>query len=149
MSQIEIHATTVIGVIRNGKAALGSDGQVTLGNTVMKSNAKKVRKLYNGQVIAGFAGSTSDALTLFEKFEAKLDEYRGPRLDRGGHPSEGTCGCRHAVEPHRRIRNPDVCIRVRTRCQDRRRVRRLLATHLRRHTLRTCRIKFPCHRRHP
>lgn len=77
MSQIEIHATTVIGVIRNGKAALGSDGQVTLGNTVMKSNAKKVRKLYNGQVIAGFAGSTSDALTLFEKFEAKLDEYRG------------------------------------------------------------------------
>ena len=71
------HATTVIGVVRNGKAALGSDGQVTFGNTVMKSNAKKVRKLYNGQVIAGFAGSTSDALTLFEKFEAKLDEFRG------------------------------------------------------------------------
>ncbi|HYM19393.1 MAG TPA: ATP-dependent protease subunit HslV [Candidatus Kapabacteria bacterium] len=71
------HATTVIGVVRAGKAALGSDGQVTLGNTVMKSNAKKVRKLYNGQVIAGFAGSTSDALTLFEKFDAKLDEFRG------------------------------------------------------------------------
>jgi ATP-dependent HslUV protease subunit HslV len=77
MSTIQIHATTVIGVVRNGKAALGSDGQVTMGNTVMKANAKKVRKLYNGQVIAGFAGSTSDALTLFEKFEAKLEEFRG------------------------------------------------------------------------
>jgi ATP-dependent HslUV protease subunit HslV len=77
MNPITIHATTVIGVVRGGKAALGSDGQVTFGNTVMKSNAKKVRKLYNGQVIAGFAGSTSDALTLFEKFEAKLDEFRG------------------------------------------------------------------------
>jgi ATP-dependent HslUV protease subunit HslV len=77
MSTIQIHATTVIGVVRDGKAALGSDGQVTMGNTVMKANAKKVRKLYNGQVIAGFAGSTSDALTLFEKFEAKLEEFRG------------------------------------------------------------------------
>jgi len=77
MSTIQIHATTVIGVVRNGKAALGSDGQVTMGNTVMKANAKKVRKLYNGKVIAGFAGSTSDALTLFEKFEAKLEEFRG------------------------------------------------------------------------
>ncbi len=74
---LSIHATTVIGVVRDGKAALGSDGQVTFGNTVMKSNARKVRRLYNGQVIAGFAGSTSDALTLFEKFEAKLDEFRG------------------------------------------------------------------------
>jgi ATP-dependent HslUV protease subunit HslV len=78
MSNIpQLHATTVIGVVRNGKAALGSDGQVTFGNTVMKGNAKKVRKLYNGNVIAGFAGSTSDALTLFEKFEAKLEEFRG------------------------------------------------------------------------
>ncbi len=77
MNPISIHATTVIGVVRDGKAALGSDGQVTFGNTVMKSNAKKVRKLYHGQIIAGFAGSTSDALTLFEKFEAKLDEFRG------------------------------------------------------------------------
>jgi len=73
----QIRSTTVIGIVRNGKAALGSDGQVTFGNTVMKSNAKKVRKLYNGNVIAGFAGSTSDALTLFEKFEAKLEEFRG------------------------------------------------------------------------
>src|SRR6187455_1216795 len=76
-TSMQIHATTVIGFIRDGKAALGSDGQVTMGNTVMKSNAKKVRKLYNGQVIAGFAGSTSDALTLFDKFEAKLEEFRG------------------------------------------------------------------------
>src|SRR5512140_1896585 len=73
----DMHATTVIGIVRGGRAALGSDGQVTFGNTVMKGNAKKVRKLYNGNVIAGFAGSTSDALTLFEKFEAKLEEFRG------------------------------------------------------------------------
>lgn len=72
-----ILSTTVIGVVKDGKAALGSDGQVTFGNTVLKSNAKKVRKLYNGQVLAGFAGSTSDALTLFEKFESKLEQYRG------------------------------------------------------------------------
>jgi len=74
---IELHATTVIGIVRNGKAAIGSDGQVTFGNTVMKGNAKKVRKLHNGNVLAGFAGSTSDALTLFEKFEGKLEEFRG------------------------------------------------------------------------
>jgi ATP-dependent HslUV protease subunit HslV len=77
MENLTIRATTVIGVVRNGKAALGSDGQVTIGNTVFKSNAKKTRKLYNGTVIAGFAGSTSDALTLFDKFESKLEEYRG------------------------------------------------------------------------
>ena len=57
----QIRSTTVIGIVRNGQASLGSDGQVTFGNTVMKGNAKKVRKLYNGNVIAGFAGSTSDA----------------------------------------------------------------------------------------
>jgi ATP-dependent HslUV protease, peptidase subunit HslV len=77
MDQLKIRSTTVIGIVRDGKAALGSDGQVTFGNTVLKSNAKKLRKLYNGTVIAGFAGSTSDALTLFDKFEAKLEEYRG------------------------------------------------------------------------
>jgi ATP-dependent HslUV protease subunit HslV len=76
-NSIQFHATTVIGIVRNGKAALGSDGQVTFGNTVLKANAKKVRKLYNGQIIAGFAGSTSDALTLFEKFESKLEQFRG------------------------------------------------------------------------
>ena len=73
----EILGTTVIGLIKDGKAAMGSDGQVTVNNTVLKHNTKKVRKLYNNQVLAGFAGSTADALTLFEKFEAKLDQYKG------------------------------------------------------------------------
>jgi ATP-dependent HslUV protease, peptidase subunit HslV len=72
-----IRSTTVLGIVKDGKAALGSDGQVTMGNTVMKANAKKLRVLYNGQVIAGFAGSTSDALTLYERFNAKLEEFRG------------------------------------------------------------------------
>lgn len=72
-----LHATTVIGVIKDGKAALGSDGQVTLGNTVMKHNAKKVRKLYNNKVLAGFAGSVADAFALIQRFEEKLEEYRG------------------------------------------------------------------------
>jgi len=70
-------STTVIGLIRNGKAAMGSDGQVTVSNTVLKHNTKKVRKLYNDKVLAGFAGSTADALTLFEKFESKLEQYKG------------------------------------------------------------------------
>ena len=69
--------TTVIGLIKNGKAAMGSDGQVTFSNTVLKHNTKKVRKIYNNKVLAGFAGSTADALTLFEKFEAKLEQYKG------------------------------------------------------------------------
>ncbi len=72
-----IRSTTVLGIVKDGKAALGSDGQVTMGNTVMKANAKKLRVLYNGQVIAGFAGSTSDALTLYERFNSKLEEFRG------------------------------------------------------------------------
>ena len=70
-------STTVIGLIRNGKAAMGSDGQVTVANTVLKHNTKKVRKIYNDKVLAGFAGSTADALTLFEKFETKLEQYKG------------------------------------------------------------------------
>jgi ATP-dependent HslUV protease subunit HslV len=72
-----ILSTTVIGLIRNGKAAMGSDGQVTVSNTVLKHNTKKIRKLYKDQVLAGFAGSTADALTLFEKFESKLEQYKG------------------------------------------------------------------------
>lgn len=72
-----IRSTTVIGLIRDGKAAMGSDGQVTVSNTVLKHNTKKVRKIYNNKVLAGFAGSTADALTLFEKFEAKLEQYKG------------------------------------------------------------------------
>mgnify|MGYP003642026158 CR=1 FL=1 len=69
--------TTIVSVRRDGKVVLGGDGQVTLGNTVMKGNAKKVRRLYNGQVIAGFAGGTADAFTLFERFEGKLEKHGG------------------------------------------------------------------------
>lgn len=77
MSKKRIRSTTVVGLIKDGKAVIGSDGQVTMGNTVMKHTTKKVRKLYNDTVLAGFAGSTSDAFTLFERFEAKLEQYKG------------------------------------------------------------------------
>jgi len=73
----KIRSTTVIGLIRNGEPVIGSDGQVTMGATVMKHTTKKVRKIFNDQVLVGFAGATSDAFTLFEKFESKLDEYKG------------------------------------------------------------------------
>ena len=73
----EMHATTILSVRRNGKVVIGGDGQVSLGTTVMKGNARKVRRLYKGQVLAGFAGSTSDAFTLFERFEAKLEKHSG------------------------------------------------------------------------
>lgn len=69
--------TTIVSVRLNGQVALGGDGQVTLGNTVMKGNAKKVRRLYHGKVLAGFAGGTADAFTLFERFEAKLELHQG------------------------------------------------------------------------
>jgi len=69
------HATTILAVRRNGAIALGGDGQVTLGNTVMKANARKVRRLADGRVLAGFAGGTADAFTLFERFEGKLTKY--------------------------------------------------------------------------
>ncbi len=71
------HATTILCVRRDSTVAIGGDGQVTLGNTVLKHNAKKVRRLFGDKVIAGFAGATADAFTLFEKFEAKLEAYRG------------------------------------------------------------------------
>jgi len=71
------HATTILCVRRDGKVAIGGDGQVTMGNTVFKQNAKKIRTIYNEKVIAGFAGATADAFTLFEKFEGKLEAYRG------------------------------------------------------------------------
>ena len=73
----EIRSTTVIGVIRDGKGALGADGQVTLGATVMKQSAKKVRKLYNNSIMVGFAGATADAFTLLQRFEEKLEQHRG------------------------------------------------------------------------
>lgn len=69
--------TTILSVRRNDKVVIGGDGQVSLGNTVMKTNARKVRRLYNDKVIAGFAGSTADAFTLFELFEAKLEKHQG------------------------------------------------------------------------
>ncbi|HUT63659.1 MAG TPA: ATP-dependent protease subunit HslV [Anaerolineae bacterium] len=72
-----MHSTTIIGLRRNGKVALGGDGQVTFGDTIMKSGALKIRRLYNDTIIAGFAGATGDAFTLFEKFESKLDEFSG------------------------------------------------------------------------
>ena len=71
------HGTTILCVRRDGKVAIASDGQVTMGNTVLKHNAKKVRKMYNNKILAGFAGATADAFTLFEKFESKLEAYRG------------------------------------------------------------------------
>ncbi|MDV7105466.1 ATP-dependent protease subunit HslV [Vibrio sp. TH_r3] len=69
--------TTIVSVRRNNKVVIAGDGQVSLGNTVMKGNAKKVRRLYNDQVIAGFAGGTADAFTLFERFESKLQMHQG------------------------------------------------------------------------
>ena len=72
-----IHSTTILCVRREGSVAMGSDGQVTVGTTVMKSNARKLRRLHRDQILAGFAGATADAFTLFEKFELKLEEYRG------------------------------------------------------------------------
>ncbi len=72
-----IHSTTILCVSHNGLTAMAGDGQVTLGATILKSSAKKVRKLFNEQVLAGFAGSTADAFTLFERFESKLEKYSG------------------------------------------------------------------------
>ncbi|MFK7925563.1 MAG: ATP-dependent protease subunit HslV [Bacteroidia bacterium] len=77
----KIHATTVLGIVHNGQVALGADGQASMGNTVAKSNVKKVRMMDDGKIMAGFAGSTSDAFTLLEKFEEKLNMYRST-LDR-------------------------------------------------------------------
>lgn len=74
---MKIRSTTILGILHNGQAALGGDGQVTLGNTVMKHNSMKIRSLYNGKVLCGFAGSTADAFTLLERFEEKLEQYRG------------------------------------------------------------------------
>ena len=72
-----IHATTVLAVLHNGAVAIGADGQATMGNTVAKSNVKKIRRLLDGQVITGFAGSTADAFSLLERFEEKLNSYGG------------------------------------------------------------------------
>lgn len=79
----KLKATTVIGISHNGTIAIGGDGQATLDKTVMKSSVTKIRKLQNGNVLAGFAGSTADAFTLFEKFEEKLNQYNG-NIERSG-----------------------------------------------------------------
>jgi ATP-dependent HslUV protease subunit HslV len=71
------HGTTILSVRRNGRVVLGGDGQVTLGNMVMKRGARKVRRLHHGRVLAGFAGATADAFTLFELFDAKLEKHSG------------------------------------------------------------------------
>jgi ATP-dependent HslUV protease subunit HslV len=77
MDEQVIRATTVLAVRRDGQVAIAGDGQVTIGNTVMKHGAAKVRRLYHDEIIAGFAGSAADAFALFSRFEAKLEEYRG------------------------------------------------------------------------
>lgn len=71
------HSTTIVAVAKDGKVAMAGDGQVTLGETVMKGNARKVRTIYDGGILVGFAGATADAFTLFERFEAKIKEYSG------------------------------------------------------------------------
>lgn len=76
----QYHGTTILSVRRGSTVALGGDGQVTLGNIVVKSTARKVRRLYNNQILAGFAGGTADAFTLFERFESKLDKHQGQLL---------------------------------------------------------------------
>ncbi len=74
---MRIRSTTVLAVRRNGKVAMAGDGQVTMGNTVMKSNARKIRRIFDGKVLVGFAGATADAFTLFDHFETKIKEYGG------------------------------------------------------------------------
>jgi ATP-dependent HslUV protease subunit HslV len=76
----QFHGTTILSARRDGKVALGGDGQVTLGNVVVKSSARKVRRLYQERILAGFAGGTADAFTLFERFEAKLEKHQGNLL---------------------------------------------------------------------
>lgn len=73
----QYRGTTILAVRRNGQVVIGGDGQVSLGNTIMKGNARKVRRLYHERVLAGFAGGTADAFTLFERFEAKLEKHQG------------------------------------------------------------------------
>ena len=77
MQTEQFHGTTILSVRRGDKVAMGGDGQVTLGNIVVKATARKVRRLYKDQVLAGFAGATADAFTLFERFESKLDKHQG------------------------------------------------------------------------
>src|SRR5690349_16008188 len=79
-SPIEFHGTTILSVRRGDSVAMGGDGQVTFGNVVIKASARKVRRLYQDRILAGFAGATADAFTLFERFEAKLEKHQGNLL---------------------------------------------------------------------
>jgi len=83
MPKPNIYATTVLGVIHNGEVALGGDGQATMDKTVMKATVRKVRRLFDGKILAGFAGSTADSFTLFERFEEKIQQYNG-NIQRAG-----------------------------------------------------------------
>lgn len=74
---MKVRSTTIIGIRRDGMVAMGGDGQVSLGETVMKQKARKIRKIYGDKVLAGFAGASADALTLFEKFESRIEQYKG------------------------------------------------------------------------
>jgi ATP-dependent HslUV protease, peptidase subunit HslV len=80
MAEGSFHGTTIVSVRRGSVVAMGGDGQVTLGNVVLKATARKVRRLYNDRILAGFAGATADAFTLFERFEAKLEKHQGNLL---------------------------------------------------------------------
>jgi len=80
MPEDSFHGTTIVSVRRGAQVAMGGDGQVTLGNVVVKATARKVRRLYNDRILAGFAGATADAFTLFERFEAKLEKHQGNLL---------------------------------------------------------------------
>ncbi len=77
LDRAKVRSTTILCVRRKDQVAIASDGQVTVGNTIMKSNARKLRRIYNDKILAGFAGATADALTLFEKFEQRVEEYHG------------------------------------------------------------------------
>jgi ATP-dependent HslUV protease subunit HslV len=77
MGDMIIRSTTIVGVRRDSVVAMAGDGQVSLGETIMKQKARKIRKIYDGRILAGFAGASADALTLFEKFEAKIEQYKG------------------------------------------------------------------------
>ena len=80
MAEDSFHGTTIVSVRRGGRVAMGGDGQVTLGSVVVKATARKVRRLYNDSILAGFAGATADAFTLFERFESKLEKHQGNLL---------------------------------------------------------------------
>jgi ATP-dependent HslUV protease, peptidase subunit HslV len=76
-NKLQVRSTTILSVRRDGHLAIGGDGQVTMGESIVKTKARKIRRLYNDKIVAGFAGSTADALSLFSRFEQKLDEYHG------------------------------------------------------------------------